>query len=352
MTQGPRPMMRPPTIFSRIRRAVGAVVAPVLLVTANLAAQETLAVTGTASFATACRADRPIRLPIADSLRYPVLISSVTVDDKGRLYVVDSRGAGAFAFDSLGRPLFRVGSRGRGPGEFERITQVTRSRGGRFFVLDQVGMTVGVLDSTQREVARIRTRAIGGRRMILQDDSIPVLAGHYDLGRSDRQLAAFSTNGDLLWSSIDLPPLLRRLTPRLDLSVATALANGDIVTGSGIVPEIWLHSKGRTTRISLPLSTRWRQLEPLGNNIRNPSLVAEWLSRSTVAYEAVTIGDRLIAIGFGTDVAVIDLLARRLLILTDAPGVLSAGRPSGRLLLTSPPDGPENVLTWYTCKRP
>lgn len=332
------------------QRTASALGMALLLATGPLAAQAVMPSGGLRSFTTACKAMRTLRLPIADSLHFPTMIGSVTVDDRGVLYLTDSKGAAAYAVDSTGRPLGRVAKRGRGPGEFTWMQQVIRAPDRRLYVLDQAGMAVGVLDSSGTELRRIPTPGIGGRRMALLSDSIPIIAGHYDVGRTNRQVVAFTPRGESLWSRGELPDLLRQLRPRLDLSFVAQLDQRSFIVGSGITPEVTIVTSTGEQRRRLALDALWRPIAPAPEDQRvHPEELSKRLSRATPIYEAVTLAPQLVAIGFGPHLALLDFRSERVTLYPNVPGVLSAGR-GGKVLMTLPPEDDANVLTWYACE--
>ncbi len=101
------------------------------------------------------------------ALRYLRKPLTVHVDDKGRLYVVDTGVTSVMVFDFDNHKLERLGGRGRG--HLKNPLAVTSDQKGNIYVTDIGGGRVMVYDSTLTFI-----RAFGGKKILLRPAGIVI----------------------------------------------------------------------------------------------------------------------------------------------------------------------------------
>jgi len=106
--------------------------------------------TGIWDEASAWRLEEELRIGSAD-LEGPSLfgyISDITVDDYGRIYVMENQAQEIRVFNPDGSHLRTIGRRGSGPGEFEGAVGLRWGPEGNLWVIDQNNARYSVFDTT------------------------------------------------------------------------------------------------------------------------------------------------------------------------------------------------------------
>lgn len=84
--------------------------------------------------------DNPIKFEnLSDSTKIVWKISDIFVDKNKNIYVADPRQGAVLKFDSLGSFIYKVGSLGRGPGEFTNLRDVCVTDENKVLALDEDG---------------------------------------------------------------------------------------------------------------------------------------------------------------------------------------------------------------------
>ena len=89
-------------------------------------------------------------------------VSSVTLDELNRMWIVDSQADHVRGFDSDGRFVRTVGSRGEGPGEFMGIWHVLRRPNGELWAADNSLDRYEIFDTTGARIGGQRYLTRGG----------------------------------------------------------------------------------------------------------------------------------------------------------------------------------------------
>lgn len=89
-----------------------------------------------------------------DEVLFNGWINDATVDEQGRVYLVDFRSQKIHAYAPDGSWLTSIGQEGRGPGEFETITAI-QAENGRVHVLDGRHLKIAVFEWQEDEVGLV-----------------------------------------------------------------------------------------------------------------------------------------------------------------------------------------------------
>ena len=89
-------------------------------------------------------------------------IEDVTIDVRGRLFLLDSRPPSMHVFEVNGEHLFSWDSRGKGPGEFTAPTQVAVNEEGAVVVADRVRLVLMVFEENEGRLTHRRDIRIPG----------------------------------------------------------------------------------------------------------------------------------------------------------------------------------------------
>lgn len=130
-------------------------------------------------------------------------ITSLEVDDAGRIWVFDSQSQQLEVFDASGRHVRTVGRRGGGPGEFAQAVRTERGPDGHMWVMDPQNNRISVFDTAG---TYLHSHAALGGFIIMPWPGRFDASGHYyapvprtdggfrvDLVRHDRELVPLDT---------------------------------------------------------------------------------------------------------------------------------------------------------------